>query len=140
VLEGVAFLERLAYGRLAGLGAAPTGPERSAGRGGSSRVWAGVRATVLGRPILVVEGADTAFGACILAAAGTLHADLVTAGTAMVAEGEVVTPTDAEGDALEESFARFVVALSERGWLGDDVAQAAVSLPDGHGGERPPAV
>ncbi|MEN3314516.1 MAG: D-ribulokinase [Acidimicrobiaceae bacterium] len=140
VLEGVAFLERLAYGRLAGLGAAPTGPVRSAGRGGSSRVWAGVRATVLGRPILVVEGADTAFGACILAAAGTLHADLVTAGTAMVAEGEVVTPTDAEGDALEESFARFVVALSERGWLGDDVAQAAVSLPDGHGGERPPAV
>jgi len=80
-----------------------------------------------------VEGADTAFGACILAAAGTLHADLVTAGTAMVAGGEEVTPTGAEGDALEESFARFVVALSERGWLGDEAAPAAVPLPDDHG-------
>jgi len=95
---------------------------------------------VLGRSVVVVEGADTAFGACILAAAGTLHPDLVAAGTAMVAEGEKVSPNHAERDALEESFARFVVALSERGWLGDRAAQAAVSFPDGHGENPGPAV
>lgn len=130
LLEGVAFLERLAYAHLADLGAVAVGSVRSAGRGGRSRVWARVRATVLRRPVVVTEGADTAFGACILAAAGTLHADLVAAGEAMVAAGEEVTPRASEVDALDESFARFVVALAERSWVGEHLALSAVT--DGH--------
>jgi len=125
LLEGVAFVERLAYAHLGDMGAPCLGAVRSAGRGGRSRVWARVRASVLGRPVLVVEGADTALGACIAAAAGTLHADLVAAGDAMVADGEEVLPADSEGEALEESFARFTVALSERGWVGPRLGQAA---------------
>ncbi len=127
VLEGVAFLERLAYAHLGDLGAPALGPVRSAGRGGRSRFWAGIRASVLGRPVVMVEGADTALGACILAAAGTLHADVVAAGDAMVAEGEEVAPNDAESEALEASFARFVVALSEHGWVGEHLVQASVA-------------
>jgi len=125
LLEGVAFLERLAYAHLGDLGAPALGAVRSAGRGGRSRVWARVRASVLGRPVLVTEGADTALGACIVAAAGTLHADLVEAGDAMVAEGEEVVPDDFERQALAESFARFVVALSDRGWVSPRLGQAA---------------
>jgi sugar (pentulose or hexulose) kinase len=125
VLEGVAFLERLAYAHLAGLGAPAVGAVRSAGRGGRSRAWAGVRASVLGRPVVVAEGADTAFGACVLAAAGTLYADLAAAGKAMVAEGEEVAPSDSERQALGESFIRFVVGLAERGWLDERLAEAA---------------
>ncbi len=128
-LEGVAFVERLAYAHLSDLGAPALGAIRSAGRGGRSRVWAQVRASVLGRPVLVIEGADTALGACTLAAAGTLHADLVAAGDAMVADGEEVFPTHSEADALEESFARFTVALSERGWVGPRLGQAASVRP-----------
>lgn len=127
LLEGVAFVERLAYAHLGDLGAAVAGPVRSAGGGGRSPIWARVRASVLGRPVAVAEGADTAFGACILAAAGTLHADLVDAGDAMVAVGEEVTPNEAEVGALHESFARFVVALTERGWVGERLGQAAVT-------------
>ncbi|MGI9022159.1 MAG: FGGY-family carbohydrate kinase [Acidimicrobiales bacterium] len=130
LLEGVAFVERLAYAHLADLEAVAVGPVRSAGRGGRSPRWAAVRASVLGRPVVVVERADTAFGACVLAAAGTLHPDLVAAGDAMVGEGAQVAPADAEREALEASFARFVVALSERGWIDERLAQAAVDRPD----------
>jgi len=44
----------------------------------------------------------------------------------MVAAGEEVTPSASEVDALDESFARFVVALSERGWVGERLALSAV--------------
>ncbi|MDQ4088699.1 MAG: carbohydrate kinase, partial [Actinomycetota bacterium] len=75
-------------------------------------------ATVLGVEIVRPTSADTAFGACVLAAAGTLHPTLRDAADAMVAPpGEPVTPVTAETDRLEESYRRFVAALSERGWL-----------------------
>ena len=125
VLEGVAFLERLAYARLARLGARSEDPVRSAGAGGRSPVWATIRATVLGRPVAVAERADTASGAAVLAAAGTLHPDLPAAVSAMVAEGEEVTPVDGEREALDASYGRFVDALAERGWIGDDLQEAA---------------
>ncbi len=129
VLEGVAFVERLGYAHLHALGASVASAVRSAGRGGRSRVWAGVRASVLGRPVVVAEGADTAFGACVLAAAGTVHPDLESAGDAMVADGLEIPPTDAEREALDESFARFVTALADRGWVGESLARAALAWP-----------
>ena len=129
VLEGVAFLERLAYAHLGRLGARPEQPVRSAGRGGRSRVWAAIRATVLGRPVAVAERADTASGAAVLAAAGTIHADLPAAVSAMVAEGEEVEPVDGEREALDTSYRRFVDALAERGWIDDDLREAGQSGP-----------
>ncbi|HEX2273173.1 MAG TPA: FGGY family carbohydrate kinase [Acidimicrobiales bacterium] len=127
LLEGVAFVERLGYARLADMGASAAPPLRSAGRGGRSPAWAAIRAAVLGAPLLVAEQADTAVGACILAAAGTLHADLATAGRAMVAAGREVEPTDDDGEreAMEESFGRFVAALFDRGWIDERLRRAA---------------
>jgi sugar (pentulose or hexulose) kinase len=119
VLEGVAFVERLGYERLAALGAAATPPLRTAGGGSRSRVWSTIRATVLGRPVVdCPSGADTAFGACILAAAGTLHPSLTAAGEAMVADpGHPVEPVAAERERLEDGCGRFLEAIRERGWL-----------------------
>ncbi|HEX2041950.1 MAG TPA: FGGY family carbohydrate kinase [Acidimicrobiales bacterium] len=127
LLEGVAFVERLAYARLAAMGARAEPPVRSAGRGGRSPVWSAIRASVLRFPLLVAEQADTAVGACILAAAGTLHADLATAGRSMVDAGRQVEPTDdeREREGLEESFGRFVAALADRGWIDDRLRRAA---------------
>ena len=128
LLEGVAFLERLAYAHLADVGACLEPPLRSAGRGGRSRAWAAIRASVLGIPLLVAEHTDTAMGACILAAAGTLHPDLPAAGRAMVAGGEEVEPAGDERarQTLEESFARFVDALGDRGWIDERLRRAAL--------------
>ncbi len=117
-LEGVAFVERLGYERLAALGAPASAPVVVTGGGSRSPVWNRIRATVLGMPLLAVPDASTARGACILAAAGTLHPDLATATAAMSARGEPVEPDDAERDALEASYARFRSAIAERGWLG----------------------
>jgi xylulokinase len=118
VLEGVAFVERLAYDRLADLGAVLDGPLRSAGAGSRSDIWTAIRATVLDRPIVRTASADTAFGACVLAAAGTVHPSLRAATDAMVPTGETaVKPVAAEHDRLDDSYHHFVAALAERGWL-----------------------
>ena len=117
ILEGVAFVERLGYERLRRLGAGADGPIASAGRGSTSQVWNAIRATVLGRPLEAKPGAGTALGACILAAAGTLHRDLQSATAAMAVTGRAVEPVATERDALEVSYRRFLQGCAERGWI-----------------------
>lgn len=118
VLEGVAFVERLGYERLGQLGAPLAGPLRSAGGGSRSDVWTAIRATVLRVPITRPATANTSFGACILAAAGTLHPTLAGATDAMVHDSHAqVGPVAGEIDRLEESYLSFVDAVAERGWL-----------------------
>jgi sugar (pentulose or hexulose) kinase len=116
-LEGVAFVERLAYERLAELGAVREGTVRVAGGASRSRVWNRIRATVLGDSVVVAESPTSAFGAALLAAVGTLHENLALAARAMVIEREQVDPDAAEQDAMAESYARFVGELRRRGWL-----------------------
>lgn len=118
VLEGVAFAERLGYERLAALGATATPPVRTAGGGGASAVWSSIRASVLGVPVVRSPAADTAFGACILAATGTLHPSLVAAADAMVPEPEdPVEPDPAERERMDDSYQRFLGAVRDRGWV-----------------------
>jgi D-ribulokinase len=119
VLEGVAFVERLGYERLKELGADPVGPIVSAGGGSRSAVWNTIRATVLGRPLQAKPAASTALGACILAAAGTLHPDLAAATAAMAVEGSRVEPETGEYETMDLSYRRFLKALAERGWITD---------------------
>ncbi|HET7488683.1 MAG TPA: FGGY family carbohydrate kinase [Acidimicrobiales bacterium] len=116
-LEGVAFVERLGYERLAALGAPATGPVATTGGGAGSAVWNRVRATVLGVPLIATPAATTALGACVLAAAGSLHADLAAAAEAMAAPGETVEPDRGEQEALDGNYRRLAAALTERGWL-----------------------
>lgn len=118
-LEGVAFVERLAYDRLASLGAVIDGPIGSAGAGGTSRSWSTIRATALGRPLVRAATPTSAFGAALLAASGTLYPNLAQAATAMVHASSTVEPEPAEAGALEQSYGRFVEELSRRGWLAD---------------------
>jgi sugar (pentulose or hexulose) kinase len=117
ILEGVAFVERLGYERLSSLGMRIEPPVAATGRGSSSAVWNRIRATVQGRPLVQAAGASTARGACIVAAAGTLHRDLASAAAAMAATGDVVEPNPEEAEALEASYRRFVDALVDRGWI-----------------------
>ena len=118
VLEGVAFVERQGYERLAALGAPMEAPSRTAGGGAASTVWSAIRATVLGVPIARPAEPSTAFGACILAATGTLHTSLAAATDAMVAvPGDEVEPVAAERGRLDDSYGRFVDAIREREWI-----------------------
>ncbi|MFC7341426.1 FGGY-family carbohydrate kinase [Saccharopolyspora griseoalba] len=114
-LEGIAFCERLALERLSELGAAAEGAIRTAGGGARSREWCAIRAAVLGRPVLRLQGAGTALGAALLAASGTVHPDLSAAAKAMVPAAELVDPRPDER--LEDNYRRFCDELRGRGWL-----------------------
>ncbi|MGH9283725.1 MAG: FGGY-family carbohydrate kinase, partial [Acidimicrobiales bacterium] len=116
LLEGVAFVERLGVEQLVALGFVPGAGFAVAGGGSRSRVWNRIRATVLGRTLTARAGADTARGACILAAAGTLHPTLTAATDAMAAPGAEVRPDDEEAPALERSYRRFLEALQAQPW------------------------
>lgn len=120
VLEGVAFVERLGFERLRALGADVDPPVAIAGGGSRSAVWNRIRATVLGIPLVAAPEATTGRGACILAAAGTLHPDLAAAVDAMAATGEQVEGLEGEDDALAANYGRFLSALRDRGWLPDE--------------------
>jgi xylulokinase len=115
-LEGLAYLERLAYERLAELGASRTRPVLTAGGGARSHTWSRVRAGVLGDAVGVVAGAGSALGAAMLASSGGVHRDLSAATAAMAPSPLMIDPDRRERAALERGYGRFLEALSRRGW------------------------
>lgn len=126
ILEGVAFVERLGYERMASLGAPATSIAVTGG-GSTSRAWNRIRAGVLGMALDEKPSATTALGGCILAAVGTVHPDLTTATGAMAAAGEQADPVTSEQEALDTSYQRFLAALADRGWLPSLEAKAGAS-------------
>lgn len=116
-LEGVAFVERLAYDRLADLGVELGPTIAGAGGAGASAVWNRIRATVLDRTLRLPRNPTTAAGACVLAASGTLHPTLAAAAGAMVHAAGEVEPDASERPALEAGYRRFTDELRRRGWL-----------------------
>lgn len=125
ILEGVAFVERLCHAHLSDLGARIDPPVVATGGGSRSAVWNRVRASVLGSPLEVAVTGESAFGACVLAAAGSLHPDFCSARAAMVRRGHIVEPETAEQDLLQDGYERFLNALVARGWVSERLSRAA---------------
>ncbi|WP_345464152.1 FGGY-family carbohydrate kinase [Nocardioides marinquilinus] len=131
-LQGVAFAERLCLDRLDLMGVPLDGAMRVTGGGTRNPAWTRLRADVLGRPLERPENSQPALGMAALAAAtvgGDPLADVV---VRMVRIAEVVEPGAGpghggdRGDRLAEGYRRWVGALTERGWLADDVARHAL--------------
>jgi sugar (pentulose or hexulose) kinase len=120
----VAYLERLGYERLAALGAPRGEPVITAGGGTRSPVWSKIRATVLGDGVAVAADASTSMGACLLAAAGTIHPDLTAAGNAMVQPARMIEPDAATRAAMDDGYGRWTEALRRLGRL-DQAASPA---------------
>ncbi len=133
-LEGVAFIERLGLAHLAALGGCLEPPLAVAGTASRSPTWNAIRATTLGVSLVLPARAGTSFGACVLAATGSIHENLADAARAMVHVEHHVEPVDDERERLEQSYERFVNALNERGWLQPRLQEAAFT---GVGGEEP---
>ncbi|NMO93558.1 FGGY family carbohydrate kinase [Actinomycetospora sp. TBRC 11914] len=116
IAEGVAFVERLAFEHLAGLGADVTGPRTITGGATANRWWNQRRADVLGVPLHRPRHAEPAFGMAVLArAAADDEPDLVATAEVMVHRGEVLEPRHAP--AADERYETFRAALVARGWL-----------------------
>jgi sugar (pentulose or hexulose) kinase len=114
VAHGVAFVERLAFDVLAGLGADVSGPVVATGGTSGNDWWTQLRADVLGRPVSVPEQAGSAFGAAILAAAP--RGSLARTAAAMVRLRETFEPRPGRAD-LADGYARLRAELSARGLL-----------------------
>jgi xylulokinase len=117
-LEGVGYVERLAYETLAGLGAEVGDAIYVAGGANSSAAWLQIRADILGKTLRVPAAGGGAMGAAIVAASRTAYTGIVPAARAMVRIVHEVEPRPALKAAYAERYARFGAACRERGYLG----------------------
>ena len=124
LLQGVAFVERLALAYVQQLGAAVEGPVTFTGGATRSAYWNQLRADVLGRPARIPEHADAALGMAVLAAYGTTHGrSTAEVAESMVRVRTVVEPRPGMTERFTAPFHRLVDELEQRGWL---PAEAAV--------------
>lgn len=77
IFEGIASIEKLAYGRLAGLGAPALRSVRSVGGGAKNAVWTAIRARMLHVPMPPVFSEEAAAGTARLAIKGAREAGIV---------------------------------------------------------------
>ncbi len=115
-LEGVAFIERLAYDVATELGASVTDPIRTVGGATRSELWLRIRASVCNRPFVVPKIADPAMGTAVLAA-GRLHRNLQDAAQAMVSMTQEVQPNPDWVPIYDEHYTQFKQELQKRGYL-----------------------
>lgn len=116
-LEGIAYVERLAYDTVLALGGEVGDALYVAGGGARSSAGLQVRADVLGRCLRVPEVPSGAMGAAILAARGTLYSSLAEATAQMVRYARTVEPRPTLRSAYTERYERFVAACRSRGYL-----------------------
>ena len=122
VLEGVAFVERLCFAHLEGLGADVSGPVSSTGGGAKSRLWSQLRADVLGMPVTVPRSSEGSVGMAILARAGS--GPVAETATSMSGTRWEFEPAGRNGG-LAENFVRLTEAFVERGFIPEELARRA---------------
>lgn len=115
VLQSIAFVEKLAYAKLADLGAPIDGPISFSGGATANDYWNQLRADVLGRPAVVPVSAQAAVGMAILAAAEP--GQVAETAARMVRIDRTYEPDLQRGHRFDDAYERFVAALAERGWL-----------------------
>lgn len=116
-LEGMAYVERLAYEIVEGLGASVGDTIYAAGGGTRSATGLQIRADVLGRRLQVPETPAGAMGAAILAARAAGYDSVVEATKGMVNYRQTVEPRRSLAPAYQERYQRFIQACRERGYL-----------------------
>lgn len=115
IVQGVAYVERLCFERLAGLGADVGGEVTITGGATRSDYWNQLRADVLGRPLALPRTPEPAFGMAVLASAqGTTVAARA---ETMVARRAVVEPRAGAHERLSAGYERLVAELTRRGHL-----------------------
>lgn len=112
VLQGVAFIEKLAFEHLESLGAEPVRSVSLTGGAVRSGYWNQLRADVLGVPVELPASGDPGYGMAVLAAsAGTSLADTA---ARMVRIDRVLEPRPQ--DRLMTLYGEFVAELDRRGY------------------------
>lgn len=114
-LEGVAYLERMAFDLVEELSGERVKAVSTAGGGSAGETWLRIRANVLERPVRKVRNANAASGAAMIAASGCWYPGLMEAVEAMV-ELETVVEPDGLAGAYAGGYERFREELASRGY------------------------
>ena len=115
-LEGIAYVERMAYGVLESLGAEIRERIYTSGNGYNSVEWMQIRADVMGLETACAAHAYPAMGSAIVAASRTLFDNIADATAAMVQIDQVLSPRPAQVPRYNEAFQRFIAACRRRGY------------------------
>jgi sugar (pentulose or hexulose) kinase len=115
-LEGVAYLERLAYELIEQLSGERVERVATAGGGSRSETWLAIRANVLGRPVVRMRHVEGAVGAAVIAGSRTLFDGLAEAAEAMIRHDRIVEPGSLVAP-YDEGYRWFVAELERRGYL-----------------------
>ena len=124
LLEGVAFIERLAFDHLDMLGAPMDGAIVLTGGATRSDHWCQLRADVLGRPVCVPVNAEPALGMAMLAATSTGE-PFGSVAARITRTKLTLEPRRAAGERYRAPYLRLVGELERRGWLSQESAQHA---------------
>ncbi len=116
-LEGIAYVERLAYEVIEGLGAPVGETLYVAGGGTHSLAGLQIRADVLNKSLRVPQVPSGAMGAAILAARGRFFPSVGEAAAQMIHYERVVEPRPDYRSAYTQRYARFLDACRARGYL-----------------------
>ncbi|MVZ62824.1 FGGY-family carbohydrate kinase [Sphingobacterium humi] len=116
-LEGVAFIERLAYEIIEELSGEKVEAVYAAGGGSNSDVWLQIRASVLNVPMYKCKEASGAFGAAIMAASNTYYGSLIEAASAMTQIEKEVLPDNSLVEAYEVQYQAFKQKLSDLNYI-----------------------
>lgn len=138
VAHGVAYVERLAFEVLGGLGADVSGPVTATGGATANEWWTQLRADVLGRPVEVPRRSGSAFGSAVLAAAPV--GALAETARSMVRVRRRHDPDPARADELAEGYQRLVEAVRARGARVGPPGREGGSPPDGRTGRAGPGM
>ena len=116
-LEGVAYVERMCYEVIESLGVKVNPLVFTTGAASKSKEWRQIRASVLGKALGLPACTDSAFGACVLAAGGTVHGDLVAASRAMVRLQEETPPDARLTRVYQQRYERFKEICRQKGYI-----------------------
>lgn len=116
-LQGTAFVECLAYEVLDRVAGTSGGEVFSTGGGSRSDVWMQCRSDATGRTLHRPQCPESAFGAAVLAAAGSYYNGWAHAVEQMVRIGRTFTPDARQAERYRELYERFRRELDQRGYL-----------------------
>ncbi|MGV3764264.1 FGGY-family carbohydrate kinase [Parapedobacter sp.] len=115
-MEGVAFIERMAYELIEQLSGERVHAVYTAGGGSNSDTWLRIRTNVLGRPIYKCRDANGAVGAAIGAASRTRFGSVAEAARSMTVVDREVIPEPALVGRYETDYGNFVVEMKKKGY------------------------
>ena len=117
MLEGLSYVERMIYEKIGQLGYKINNKIYAMGGGAYSIPWLNIRANVMEKTMARAKVVETAFGSCIIAAAGSYYKSITEAIENMVSIELAIEPEKELVDFYRENFGRFITEMKNKEYI-----------------------